>query len=455
MALDELQTRLDRRLDLLVGGTRDAPRRQQTLRATLDWSHDCLDQAERTVFRRLAVFAGGFTLQAAEAVCSDASIQGGNVLQALRGLVTRSLIVLDSDRYGCLETIREYAAEQLGEAETRAVSARHTAYYLGLASARRPGQLKAWLDEMDSEVDNVRSALRWATSNDPQMAVRLVWVMWMFWMHRGHHAEARDVFEKLTRAEISDPLLRVRALAGAATLADLGGARSACEAYLEQLVELANSVGQPEALIIALRARGMASLFRGNLSQARSHLERALEIAAAPGDLQTQAMVLHNLGEAIGGAGDFAGAKEVLERSLEIQRQIGREDEAPSTLAYLAGIAAAAGQTETARRLMRESLIIARESGSHEIFIQLDVSACLAVIEGQNLRAIRIAGAGSSFRKTAGVATTEVMLGLVEPYLKKARASVDPSAAAAAWDEGVIMTVDQVVDYVLSGWDAP
>ena len=456
MALDELQTRLDRRLDLLVGGTRDAPRRQQTLRATLDWSHDCLDQAERTTFRRLAVFAGGFTLRAAEAVCPDASIESGNVLQALRGLVTKSLIVLDGDRYRCLETIREYAAEKLGAAaETRALGARHTAYYLGLASARRAGQLKAWLDEMDSQVDNMRSGLRWAISNDPQTGVRLAWALWMFWMHRGHHAEARDVFERLTAGGIADPMLRVKALEGAAILADLGGARSACEGHLEQLADLANSIGQPEALIAALRARGMAFLFRGNLSQARSHLESALEVATANGDLQTQAMVLHNLGEAIGGAGDFTAAKEVLERSLAIQRQIGREDEAQSTLAYLAGIAAVAGETESARRLMRESLMVARQTRSHEIFLQLDVSACLAVIEGQNLRAIRIAGAGSSFRNTAGVATAEVWFGLVEPYLKEARASVDPSAAGAAWEEGSLMTVDQAVDYVLSGWDAP
>ncbi|HKA48466.1 MAG TPA: LuxR C-terminal-related transcriptional regulator [Candidatus Dormibacteraeota bacterium] len=456
MALDELQARLDHRLDLLVGGTRDAPRRQQTLRAALDWSHDCLDQAEMMIFRRLAVFAGGFSLQAAEAVCSDASIQSAGVLQALKGLVTKSLIVLDSDRYGCLETIHEYAAEQLGAAsETRAVSARHTAYYFGLASARRPGQLKAWLHEMDSEVDNLRSALRWATSNDPHTAVRLAWAIWMFWMHRGHHAEARDVFERLAAAEISDPMLRVRALVGAAILADLCGARSACDAYLEQVAELSNSVGQPEALMIALRARGMAFLFRGNLSEARSNFENALDIAIAHGDLEMQAMVLHNLGEAIGGAGNFAGAKEVLEQSLAIQRRIGREDEAPSTLAYLAGIAAAASQTETARRLMRESLMVARDTRSHDIFLQLEVSACLAVIEGQNLRAIRVAGAGSSFRKTAGVATTDVWLGLVEPYVKRARALVDPSAAAAAWDEGSIMTVDQAVDYVLSEWDAP
>src|SRR5262249_14680663 len=158
----------DHRLDLLVGGTRDAPRRQQTLRAALDWSHDCLDQAEMMIFRRLAVFAGGFSLQAAEAVCSDASIQSAGVLQALKGLVTKSLIVLDSDRYGCLETIHEYAAEQLGAAsETRAVSAQHTAYYFGLASARRPGQLQAWLHEMDSEVDNLRSALRWLPPTTP------------------------------------------------------------------------------------------------------------------------------------------------------------------------------------------------------------------------------------------------------------------------------------------------
>jgi len=166
-------------------------------------------------------------------------------------------------------------------------------------------------------------------------------------------------------------------------------------------------------------------------------------------------MVVHNLGEAIGGAGDFAEAKEVFERSLAIQRQIGREDSAPSRLGYQGQrIAAAAGRTVTARRLMQSSSW-SPAGPAPTIFLQLDVSACLAVIEGQNLRAIRIAGAGSSFRKTAGVATTEVWPGLVELYLHKARASVDPSAAVAAWDESSIKTVDQAVNHVLSGWDAP
>lgn len=145
-------------------------------------------------------------------------------------------------------------------------------------------------------------------------------------------------------------------------------------------------------------------------------------------------MVVHNLGEAIGGAGDFAEAKEVFERSLAIQRQIGREDSAPSRLAYQGQrIAAAAGRTVTARRLM-QSRSWSPAGPAPTIFIQLDVSACLAVIEGQNLRAIRIAGAGSSFRKTAGVATTEVWPGLVELYCTRLGRQ---STRARQWRRGM------------------
>jgi len=230
----ELAARLEDRFRLLTGGSRAAPARQQTLRATLDWSYDLLSEPERALFRRLAVFAAGWTMAAAEAVGADADGQGiapGEVLDLLTGLLDKSLVTADEQpdgtaRYRLLETVRQYAQERLaagGEAEV--VQRRHAAFFLGLAEAAAPellgGRQTAWLDRLEREHDNLRAALEWLTERGAvEAGLRLGNAVGPFWLTRGYLQEPRERLERLLALPGAEGTsLRARVLVGTAGLA--------------------------------------------------------------------------------------------------------------------------------------------------------------------------------------------------------------------------------------------
>jgi predicted ATPase/DNA-binding transcriptional LysR family regulator len=396
-----LVERLERRLPVLVGGARDLPSRQHTLRGTIEWSNDLLDDAGRQAFARLAVFRGGWTRDAAAAVCEldDA---------ALQALVDQSLVRRDGERYSMLETVREYAVERLGnEDDAQGVRRRHAEHFRDLAReargfARGPAQ-QEWFDRLEVEQPNIRAALGWATGAEIELALDLGDALEPLWTRR-HHREALLVLEPLIAASAGARAdLRSGVLTIAGTLATESGRPEDAEGWLDEAYRLASEVGDTERTAWSLKglarvsfARGdlaearrrygeslalfeqledwvpvggrlndlaMVSRAAGNLDEARTFMERALVISRASGDPHGPPGDLHTLGDIELDAENFQRARELFTEALELTVEIGEPYQTAHCLAGLAAVAGATGKPRVAADIWSAVLAWERESG--------------------------------------------------------------------------------------------
>jgi predicted ATPase/DNA-binding transcriptional LysR family regulator len=396
-----LVERLERRLPVLVGGARDLPARQHTLRGTIEWSNDLLDDAGRRAFARLAVFRGGWTRDAAAAVCEldDA---------ALQALVDQSLVRRDGERYSMLETVREYAVERLGnEDDAQGVRRRHAEHFRDLAReargfARGPAQ-QEWFDRLEVEQPNIRAALGWATGAEIELALDLGDALEPLWTRR-HHREALLVLEPLIAASAGARAdLRSGVLTIAGTLATESGRPEDAEGWLDEAYRLASEVGDAERTAWSLKglarvsfARGdlaearrrygeslalfeqledwvpvggrlndlaMVSRAAGNLDEARTFMERALVISRASGDPHGPPGDLHTLGDIELDAENFQRARELFTEALELTVEIGEPYQTAHCLAGLAAVAGATGKPRVAADIWSAVLAWERESG--------------------------------------------------------------------------------------------
>ena len=266
MSLEDLASKLEDRFRALRSGSRTAARRQQTLAATIDWSHALLHDAERALFRRLSVFAGGFGLDAAEAVCAGADMEEADVMDVLSRLVDKSLVPPGDrsggrTRYRLLETIREYAGEKLKEAgESPAIRRRHAEHYLRLAEvgevALRGAGQSEWLRRLDQELDNFRAALAWAQDEDPGHGLRLASALVVYWFTRGVVREGRDWLERFLAICPADSPYRAQALNGAGILATVQGAADDARRLLQQSIQLSETRQDLPSLATALSYLG-------------------------------------------------------------------------------------------------------------------------------------------------------------------------------------------------------
>jgi predicted ATPase len=297
LTVEQISEKLDDPLGLLTAGSRTAAARHRTLRATLQWSHGLLDEQEQELFRRLSMFAGGWDLEAAEAVGAAEPAEAGRVLDLLSGLVEKSLVVAEAEargavRYGMLEPVRHYALELLEEGgETGETRGRHAAFFAALAEEAYP-KLRAvpqveWLRRLDKENDNLRGALSWALSaDDIPTAARLGYALWTFWWIRNRQIEGRRWMEQvLPGRDGLPPPLRIRATIAAAAMAYGQGDTEAVVRYTAELVELSRAVGGDalaEAFVHA--GTGLVATDRGDLEAAAPHLEEALPLFREAGE---------------------------------------------------------------------------------------------------------------------------------------------------------------------------
>ena len=414
-----LLARLDRRLAVLTGGPRDAPVRQQTLRATLDWSHDLLSETEQALFRRLAVFAGGCDLDAVEAVGAaggGAGVGVPDVLEGVAALVDGSLLTREEQpggepRFGLLETVRAYALERLaaggGEAEARA---QHAAYYLALAQAGerelRGAAQPAGLARLEREHGNLRAALEWLEQRGRlEEALRLAGALWRFWMMRGHLSEGRArLAGLLARAEGPegadagaarvDPAVIADALFGAGTLASLQGDLAAAWALQERALALWRAAGDASGVGYALYQLGNIAYDRGDLAAARALLEEGLAVQRGTGDRRGVAWLAGLLGRALATAGEYAAARPLIEERLALCRAEGDDRGVSLALWFLANLAFDQGHPGESEALRREALALCRELDDRtNVGPQLEGFGEAAAAGGDAARALRLAGA--------------------------------------------------------------
>lgn len=468
LTVEQIAARLDQRFRLLRGGSRTAMPRQQTLRATVDWSYDLLPERERLLLHRLAVFAGGWTLEAAETVCSGDGIGEHEVLDALSALVNKSLVQAEERgeevRYRLLETVRQYAREQLEQSgEEAVVCARHLNWLLALAeraaTEARGLRQATWLDRFEAEHDNFRAALGWSTSvGDTEAGLRLATLLLGLWSVRGYSGEGR--------ARLADLLARVpertRARAGGLTaagyLALRQGDYAAALPLLEESLALWREVGDQPGLARALRTLGEALYGQGEHLQAKKLLEESLALyrelgdtSSIPGESSTLARVLCCLADIAYAQADYVPTSALYEEALAVAREYGQMHDVGYALRGLGHLARLQGDYERATELLRESLVVVAALNDKRCTpLSVEGLACVASELGQWERAARLFGAAEALREAIGVTLLPAERVDHDRAAATARALAAEVAFAAAWAEGRTMTLEQAADYALA-----
>jgi predicted ATPase len=395
-----LLARLEHRLAVLTSGPRDVPARQRTLRQAIAWSYDLLTPAEQMLYRRLAVFVGGCTLAAAEAVVAGSAGPDGaaDVVDGMASLVDKSLLRQEEStgelRFRMLETIREYALERLADAgEADRLHRDHADHYLTFAERAESGLLGGsrqaeWLHRLDEDHDNLRGALAWFTRRGPvEHGLRLAAALRRFWRHRGFFAEGRERMAELLALPGAQARTRARAnaLHAAGLFTSQQGDYGDARARFEESLDIYREVGDGRGVGSALVDLGILARYEGQHATARSLLEEGLGLVRQAGDTPSVASALGNLGLVARDEGDAAAADEHLHQSLTLWRKLGDRVGVGWVLTALAMVALAQGKYDLTRARIAESLEVWNELGDRQNMANvLNTAARLARAEGEH-----------------------------------------------------------------------
>ncbi|HET7265244.1 MAG TPA: tetratricopeptide repeat protein [bacterium] len=462
LSVGQIATRLDERFRLLTGGSRTAAPRQRTLRGALDWSYDLLSPKERALLRRVAVFAGGSTLEGCEAICAGKGIDSSDVLDLLTQLIAKSLVVMETHgeqvRYRMLETVREYGAERLVEAnESASIRSRHRDWYLMLAEQAEAqlggAEQVAWLRRLQSEYDNLRAALEWSRSDEGTAGagMRLALGLWQFWYVRGDFSEGRMWLETMLRRHLVPDALRAKVLGQAGFLAwrqgDYAGAADLGTEGLAIFRGLDDAAGMGGALYLL----GNVAFYQGDLARAKTLLLESLARRRAAGDKRPIAISLNSLGEVARAEGDYRTARAAYEESLALAREAGDQRGAATATGNLGYVALQEGDAERAARLLREGLASAKQ-----LVHKLGIAGYLAGLAGaaglarEHPRAARLIGATRTLLRALGASLTTPDRSQYESTLEATRAALGDEMISQLIEEGAAMTLEQAVDYALA-----
>jgi predicted ATPase len=498
-----MRTRLASRLQLLTGGARDLPQRQQTLRAAIDWSYDLLSPAEQKLFRRLSVFGGGCTLEGVEAVCNTKGDLDLDLLDGMASMVDKSLLqqveqANGESRFVMLETIREYALEKLEASGEEALTKRaHAAYCLVLAEeeALEPSgaQGTEWIGRFALEHDNFRAGLEWLTeTGDAEWGLRLGTALFRFWEIREYLAEGRDRLGRLLKlAGAAAPTkARTRALFAAGVLAGEQGDYASAETLISESQNIARQLGDNTGVAVSLNALAVFARDRGSIAKARALFEESLALWRELGDLKAVARAVSNLanvvklqedydrarslyaeclsifrglgdrtgvawslnyqGDVARDQGDSAAARTLYEQGLAIFRELGDRWGIAGTLADLGSLAREQRDYPCAHSLYRESILIFQElDHKRGIARLLECFACSAAAQFQAERSLRLAGAAAGLRQNIGAPLTPAEQAKLEAILGAARQALTNTAGATAWLEGWALPVEKAIEETL------
>jgi predicted ATPase len=497
--------RMESRLQVLTGGARDLPARQQTLRGAIAWSHDLLGEAEQRLFRRISVFIGGCTFEAAEAVADTKRDLGVDIIDGIESLVHKSLLQLiehpdDESRIATMDTIREYGIERLADSgEEQAVRKAHAAYYLVLAeeaaNAIEGADQPMWIDRLDRDRGNLRAALDWLTrTGNAEWGLRLASALLRYWELRELFVEGRRRFAALLAlpGASSNAPLRAKALFAAGALAaGQRDYRSQMPLFHESL-QIHRDLGDRQGMGVAMNAIAIALKDQGDVAEARRLFEEISLIWMDLGDNLLHARALSNLASILKEQGDIVGALSRYDEALGIFRQLGdgqgiawslrhqgdiaRDQQdfelaeslylqsfagfrdlgdawsAGSLLTDLGGLALSRGEVAKGVDFYRRANDAFQLHGGHRRGLArvLEGFALAASLDGDAQRAIRLAGAAAALRNALGTPLTAAEQQQVTSGLELAHAKLSPAARSQAWSEGWTMSLDQAIEYGLS-----
>ncbi len=443
-----LLNRLERRLPVLSGGPRDSPDRQRTLRSTIEWSHELLTLAEQTLFRHLGVFAGGATLATIEAVC-------GADLDLLASLVDKSLVrVRNGERYWMLETIREFAAEQLDTSEdVDLLHQRHADHYLALAEEAEP-QLRAgpkeWLDRIDQEHDNFRAALDWLEAEgESQLVLRLAGALSRFWYLRGYLAEGRRRLENALSEDPRALASRAKALNGMALLS-MTLDPALAKARAQQAFELHRSLGDTWGQAYSVFLLSDAEAQEGRLAQSQRLAEESARTFEDLGDQQLALLASRDLAWTCTVLGEHERGQQLHNQNLQRARALSNERVEASTLEALAIYAFGAGRIEEARSMLTRSLALWRELGNLlEIAVTLVEVAGVLAREGSPTTGAQLLSRANALYEEIGATVPWYAQSWQEETLESIRIQLSEGAVEEEFDRGRALSIDDAVALAL------
>jgi predicted ATPase/DNA-binding CsgD family transcriptional regulator len=472
LRVDQIAARLDDRFRLLTDGKRTALLRHQTLRAAIDWSHDLLSDDECRVLRRLSVFAGGWTLEAAEAVCAD-QVGADDVLDVLTALVNKSLVIVErrqgrETRYRLLETIRQYANEKLhASGELAVIHHRHLDYFLRLAEEVEPklqgAEQASWIEKMNIETGNLRAALEWSFhGGSAETGLQLGRTLGLFWFMRGHlFDEGIEWLQKaLSLTETSEQMAaRATVYRWLGLFTYLQGDNVAARTAYEQSLALFRQLGDKDGIAESLLYLGDIAAFQGDAvaahscrAAARPCYEESLVGLREQNDQWKIAHTLNLLGEMARAEDDYDAARSFYEESLAIRRELGDVRGIGASLHNLTYVANYQGDYQRAAMFFEESLALFQKLGSKQgILCSLEVLAGVIKGIGQPERAARLMGAVEALYKAFHIRLNYVDQVEHDRYVAAARAQLDEATFAAAWAEGQAMTMEEAIAYALVG----
>ena len=454
MSPDEILAQLQDSFAVLAGGSRSAQARHETLRAAMDWSYWLLDDDEKRVFRRLSVFAGGFTLDAAQAVCGEGGAGAG--IDLIGQLVDKSLVTPQESagmptRYTVLETVKEYGRARLVEhAELESTQSRHANFYSDLAAKARAGyagaEKRRWLTRLGADVDNLRAVFDVSTlpaSATLELAVALA----DFWEARSEYSEGRARLEAALRTATATNLTRAHGLRAAGLMAWAQGDQRAAADYTGQALALSRELGDREGEAQSLQQLGQVAIQLADFAQARTHLDAALKIATGLGLDGITALVEWRLGMVALFATDMPGAGRHIEASLEMSRRNSDAEMVAMSLLMLGNIALWQGRLEESQARLRESLeLLRREGSSRSVANLLESMAAVAAAQDEMDRALILGGAAEGLRKQISVVPSSPFHKEISNRLAAARRK---KGAVDKWQEGAAMSREEAIAYAL------
>jgi predicted ATPase/DNA-binding winged helix-turn-helix (wHTH) protein len=494
--------RLQSRLQLLTAGAVDLPERQQTLRKTIDWSYGLLNEPERVLFRRLGAFAGSCTLESVEAVCNTNRDLGLDPLQGMSSLLDQNLVQgCDTSepeaRFLMLQTVREYALERLAESgEQAAVMRAHAAYCLVLAEEGNPdlnpAQRGRWLQQCDADIANFRAALDWLCHNrELEWGLRFCVALFRYWDMRELLAEGRLRMETILRlAGTQYPKQRAKISQFLGALTTAQGDFAAAESYLQRSLDHYEELGDQWGIAASLNALAIAARDRGDHALSQSYFERSLACWRLLPDRRAVARCLHNLANVVKARGDFARAQYASREATGIFETMGDDSGAAWSINQQGDIARERGDLAAARGLYEQALSSFRASGDlwgsarsltdlgfidceqrqfsaaqrayrealqtfrtlgyrRGIARVLEGFACLALAQGEPVRALKLAAAAAHTRSAIGAFLPQAEQSKLDQRLSPAWKSLGESRANDAWAEGLAMSVEKAIAYSL------
>jgi predicted ATPase/transcriptional regulator with XRE-family HTH domain len=503
---EQIAARLDESFSLLTTGNRAALPRHQTLKSAIDWSYDLLSPTEQALFRRLSVFVNGWTLESAGSIYSDVHIQSEAVLDLLAQLINKSLVITQEEhgksRYRMLETVRQYAQEKLlasGEAETYYDA--HLNFFLKLAEEAEPhlkgAEQVQWIHRLEEELDNLRLALDRAVSIDTnqETALKLSSALWRFWQRSMRASEGSTYLARLLnqapKGHASESIAYARALTAAGALAYFQSDYESAQAFRQRALDLFRQLSDQTGVADSLHGLGNIALSQGHYESARSMYEECLAIRQKLGQRESLSGTLGNLGLIAYNVGDYIAAHSLEMESYKIFQEFGNKAGICFTLNLLGYIARRQGDLQAARRyheesiacyhqaadqwglanalnglaevalaegdlsaafsLCRESLNLYRESGAKEgIVYCFETMATIAIIRKLSNKSAALFSAAAALRNTIGLPLTPIDLSNYEQNMLTLHEQLDDMAFKSAWKEGMMMSLDQMIEYAFS-----